>query len=63
MPQLTIFENPLAPRRVGGVVDPSLKVYGTRNVYVIDASVIPFEPSAHLQVSTNELVGKMRKAI
>lgn len=39
----------MGPRQDGGVVDPNLKVYGTRNVYVVDASVIPIEPAAHLQ--------------
>ncbi|KAF8477866.1 hypothetical protein JB92DRAFT_2838092 [Gautieria morchelliformis] len=39
----------MAPRNDGGVVDPYLKVYGTKNVYVVDASVIPVEPAAHLQ--------------
>ncbi|GLB41038.1 putative GMC oxidoreductase family protein [Lyophyllum shimeji] len=39
----------MAPRKDGGVVDPNLKVYGTKNVYVVDASVIPIEPAAHLQ--------------
>ncbi|KAG6809290.1 hypothetical protein H0H87_012004, partial [Tephrocybe sp. NHM501043] len=28
----------LAPREDGGVVDPNLKVYGTKNVFVVDAS-------------------------
>ncbi|GLB33264.1 putative GMC oxidoreductase family protein [Lyophyllum shimeji] len=39
----------MGPRQDGGVVDPNLKVYGTNNVYVVDASVIPIEPAAHLQ--------------
>ncbi|KAF8066833.1 hypothetical protein FPV67DRAFT_1670300 [Lyophyllum atratum] len=39
----------MGPRKDGGVVDPKLKVYGTKNVYVVDASVIPVEPAAHLQ--------------
>ncbi|KAG6829537.1 hypothetical protein H0H92_004274 [Tricholoma furcatifolium] len=41
----------LAPREDGGVVDPNLKVYGTANVYVVDACVIPLEPSAHSQAT------------
>lgn len=33
---------------LGGVLDSNLKVYGTRNVRVIDASVLPFQTSGHL---------------
>lgn len=35
------------PRDKGGVVDPHLKVYGTKNVRVCDASIFPM----HIQVS------------
>ncbi|KAG6816737.1 hypothetical protein H0H87_003437, partial [Tephrocybe sp. NHM501043] len=45
----------LAPREKGGVVDPNLKVYGTKNVYVVDASVIPLQPSAHTQATVYAL--------
>ncbi|KAJ7091834.1 hypothetical protein C8R44DRAFT_891391 [Mycena epipterygia] len=41
----------MGPLEDGGVVDASLKVYGTKNVYVIDASVVPIEPAAHLQAT------------
>ncbi|KAK8076755.1 Glucose oxidase [Apiospora phragmitis] len=41
----------MMPREVGGVVDSSLKVYGTANVRVVDASVLPFQVCGHL-VST-----------
>ncbi|KAK4035011.1 hypothetical protein C8A01DRAFT_38523 [Parachaetomium inaequale] len=32
----------MMPREMGGVVDSALRVYGTRNVRVVDASVMPF---------------------
>lgn len=41
----------MMPREKGGVVDSNLKVYGTSNVRVVDASVLPFQVCGHL-VST-----------
>jgi choline dehydrogenase len=35
-------------RELGGVVDPELRVYGTDNVRVVDASVLPLQISGHL---------------
>ncbi|KAI0191143.1 glucose oxidase [Xylaria flabelliformis] len=35
-------------RELGGVVDPKLKVYGTKNVRVVDGSVLPLQFSGHL---------------
>ncbi|KAI8946178.1 GMC oxidoreductase-domain-containing protein [Xylaria longipes] len=39
----------MMPRSVGGVVDTGLRVYGTRNLRVVDASIMPLIPSVHIQ--------------
>ncbi|KAL7410465.1 hypothetical protein BDY24DRAFT_399921 [Mrakia frigida] len=38
----------MLPRDSGGVVDTNLVVYGTKNVRVVDASIMPLQVSAHL---------------
>lgn len=38
-------------REDGGVVDKSLKVYGTKGLRIVDASIFPIVPGAHLQAS------------
>jgi len=38
----------MLPRSLGGVVDSNLSVYGVQGVRVVDASIIPFQLSAHL---------------
>ncbi|EMC99736.1 hypothetical protein BAUCODRAFT_348294 [Baudoinia panamericana UAMH 10762] len=38
----------MLPRELGGVVDAELRVYGTRGLSVVDASVIPLIPSTNL---------------
>ncbi|KAJ4386222.1 hypothetical protein N0V93_009115 [Gnomoniopsis smithogilvyi] len=39
----------MLPRGKGGVVDSRLRVYGTTNVRVVDASIFPIEPLGHVQ--------------
>jgi len=42
----------MLPLELGGVVDPNLKVYGTANVRVVDASIFPIQFAAHVRIST-----------
>ena len=39
----------MLPREKGGVVDPALRVYGTRGLRVVDLSVVPLIPAVHTQ--------------
>ncbi|KAI5247231.1 FAD/NAD(P)-binding domain-containing protein [Aureobasidium subglaciale] len=39
----------MMPREDGGVVDSNLLVYGTQNIRVVDASIFPIVPAAHLE--------------
>ncbi|KAI9691754.1 MAG: hypothetical protein M1822_007826 [Bathelium mastoideum] len=41
----------MLPQEDGGVVDPNLIVYGTQNLRVVDASIIPIIIGAHIQTS------------
>ncbi|KAL5513618.1 hypothetical protein ACEPAH_4017 [Sanghuangporus vaninii] len=48
----------MAPRSLGGVVDSNLKVYGTRNVRVVDASIIPLHIAAHMEATVYAIAEK-----
>ncbi|KAJ6479416.1 hypothetical protein C8R47DRAFT_1218976 [Mycena vitilis] len=48
----------MLPRNKGGVVDPALRVYGTANLRVCDASIIPLQLSAHTQATVYAIAEK-----
>ncbi|RPB05429.1 alcohol oxidase [Choiromyces venosus 120613-1] len=48
----------MMPRDLGGVVDVELRVYGTRNLRVVDASVQPLIPAAHVQATVYAIAEK-----
>ena len=39
----------MLPREMDGVVDPTLRVYGTKNIRVVDLSIAPLHVAAHTQ--------------
>ncbi|KAF5667493.1 alcohol oxidase [Fusarium denticulatum] len=41
----------MLPKKDGGVADSNLKVYGTKILRVVDASIIPVQLSAHIQTA------------
>lgn len=48
----------MMPREVGGVVDSELRVYGTKNLRVVDASVFPLIPRGNIQSSVYAVAEK-----
>lgn len=50
----------MLPLEQGGVVDPSLRVYGTQNLRVVDAGIYPLIPAAHLQAVVYGVAEKVR---
>ena len=50
----------MLPFEHGGVVDSHLLVYGTQNLRVVDASIFPMIPAAHLQAVVYGVAEKVR---
>ncbi|KAE9371208.1 GMC oxidoreductase [Stipitochalara longipes BDJ] len=48
----------MLPLDLGGVVDTHLRVYGTINLRVVDAGIIPLVPAAHLQAPVYAIAEK-----
>lgn len=63
----TIFHscctNPMQPRELGGVADSKAVVYGTSNLRVVDASLIPLIPATHIQSTVYAVAEKIADEI
>ncbi|PBK86387.1 alcohol oxidase [Armillaria gallica] len=53
----------MGPQELGGVVDGDLKVYGTKNLRVCDASILPVGLGAHLQATVYAVAEKLADMI
>lgn len=49
---------PMMPEKLGGCVDTKLRVYGVKNLRVVDASIMPLIPAAHLQATVYAVAEK-----
>ncbi|RDB27735.1 L-sorbose 1-dehydrogenase [Hypsizygus marmoreus] len=48
----------MAPREIGGVLDPKLVVYGTSNLRVVDAGAMPINVAAHTAATVYAMAEK-----
>lgn len=53
----------MMPLDKGGVVDRELRVYGTCNLRIVDAGIMPIIPAAHLQAAVYAVAEKVCLAI
>ncbi len=51
----------MLPKDLGGVVDANLTVYGVQGLRIVDASVVPMLPAAHLQATMYAIAEKVRR--
>lgn len=51
----------MLPLGLGGVVDARLKVYGTQNLRIVDSSIMPMIPAAHLQACVYAVAEKVSR--
>lgn len=51
--------NPMMPERLGGVVGPDLLVHGVSHLSVVDASIMPMIPAAHLSSTVYAVAEKV----
>jgi choline dehydrogenase len=49
----------MLPLNLGGVVDTHLRVYGAKNLRVVDSGIIPLVPAAHLQAPVYAIAEKV----
>ena len=49
----------MLPKKLGGVVDSKLRVYGIEGLRVVDASVFPMVPAAHIQATVYAVAEKV----
>jgi choline dehydrogenase len=49
----------MMPFEKGGVVDTHLRVYGTKNLRIVDAGIMPLVPAAHLQAPVYAVAEKV----
>lgn len=50
----------MQPRKLGGVVNNKLQVYGVTNLRIVDASIIPMTPATHLVSTVYAIAEKVR---
>lgn len=53
----------MMPKALGGCVGPDLKMYGVGNLRIVDASILPIIPAAHLQASLYAVAEKAADVI
>lgn len=53
----------MLPFEDGGVVDTELRVYGTTNLRVVDAGIMPLLPAARIQAAVYAVAEKVRVSV